>query len=76
MCAAAFRPDTMLAGPRRLPPASGRTQCASCGAVGVPKGTKGLRVREWECEPCGAVHDRDVSAARNILVSGQNSVLQ
>lgn len=50
--------------------------CSCCGAVGGPKGTKGLRVREWECETCGVVHDRDVNAARNILFSGQNAVLQ
>lgn len=50
--------------------------CSCCGAVGGPKGLKGLRVREWECETCDTIHDRDVNAARNILLSGQNSVLQ
>ncbi len=28
-----------------------------------------LHVREWECA-CGAVHDRDVSAAKNVLAVG------
>ncbi len=40
--------------------------CSACGAVsnGLP-----LNVREWECR-CGAVHDRDVNAARNIRAAG------
>ncbi|MEV5414545.1 zinc ribbon domain-containing protein, partial [Thermopolyspora sp. NPDC052614] len=29
-----------------------------------------LSVRAWSC-PCGAVHDRDVNAARNILAAGR-----
>ncbi|MFJ4681474.1 RNA-guided endonuclease InsQ/TnpB family protein [Kitasatospora sp. NPDC088783] len=40
--------------------------CSSCGArrTCLP-----LHVRTWECA-CGAVHDRDVNAARNILAAG------
>jgi putative transposase len=41
--------------------------CSVCGAIG---GAKPLHVREWTC-PCGAVHDRDVDAARNILAAGR-----
>ena len=40
--------------------------CSTCGRLveSLP-----LSVREWVC-PCGAVHDRDVNAARNILAAG------
>lgn len=41
--------------------------CAECGSLSGPKGQKGLRIRVWECSDCGASHDRDVNAARNIL---------
>lgn len=42
--------------------------CSVCGAQWP--GTKDLSVREWICPVCGAVHDRDVNAARNILNEG------
>ncbi|WP_425426793.1 zinc ribbon domain-containing protein [Thiothrix lacustris] len=29
-----------------------------------------LDVRSWKCPECGATHDRDVNAARNILAAG------
>lgn len=40
--------------------------CSACGRVAdkMP-----LTVREWSCL-CGAVHDRDVNAARNIMAAG------
>ena len=47
--------------------ASTRT-CSACRSrTGrVPRGLAGLSVRRWACERCGAVHDRDVNAARNL----------
>ena len=41
--------------------------CSDCGLIGGPKGLEGLAVRQWTCGGCGALHDRDVNAARNIL---------
>lgn len=40
--------------------------CSTCGrlAESMP-----LNVRQWTC-PCGAHHDRDINAARNILAAG------
>jgi putative transposase len=42
--------------------------CNACGAIDGPKP---LDVREWTCPGCGAVHDRDVNAAQNILALGR-----
>ena len=46
--------------------------CSCCGSIPAssPKGRAGLGIREWICSECGAVHDRDVNAARNILAAG------
>lgn len=49
--------------------------CSCCGAIGGPKGREGLEVREWVCSECGAVLDRDVNAALNILRLGHQSLL-
>ncbi|MEV4381963.1 RNA-guided endonuclease TnpB family protein [Streptosporangium sp. NPDC049644] len=40
--------------------------CSACGAIAQ---SMPLNVREWECA-CGATHDRDVNAAKNILAAG------
>jgi putative transposase len=45
--------------------------CSQCASIEGPKGLKGLGIREWTCG-CGAVHDRDTNAARNILARGHS----
>lgn len=42
-----------------------------CSACGRRDGPKPLSVREWTCGGCGAAHDRDVNAARNIRTEGR-----
>jgi putative transposase len=41
--------------------------CSACGTV---QESMPLTVRSWTC-PCGATHDRDVNAAKNILAAGR-----
>ncbi|MES2016109.1 MAG: transposase [Pseudomonadota bacterium] len=47
--------------------------CSCCGALpdSRPKGIADLGVREWTCSDCGAQHNRDLNAARNILRRGR-----
>ncbi|NJM75325.1 MAG: IS200/IS605 family element transposase accessory protein TnpB [Acaryochloridaceae cyanobacterium RU_4_10] len=42
-------------------------RCGHCGHV-VEK--LPLNIREWGCPQCGAHHDRDINAAKNILAAG------
>ena len=45
--------------------------CSCCGSRhDSPKGRAGLGIREWTCQQCGTLHDRDVNAAKNILALG------
>jgi IS605 OrfB family transposase len=52
--------------------------CSNCGALpdSRPKGIAGLGIREWQCSDCGAVHDRDVNAAINILRRGRATLAE
>jgi IS605 OrfB family transposase len=43
-----------------------------CSVCGHRDGPKPLKVRAWVCPECGAEHDRDVNAARNILAEGRS----
>jgi IS605 OrfB family transposase len=42
-----------------------------CSVCGVKDGPKPLTVREWTCQNCHTVHDRDVNAAINIRNEGR-----
>ena len=41
--------------------------CSSCGVI---QQSLPLSVREWTCESCGSVHDRDINAAKNLMALG------
>ena len=41
--------------------------CSSCGVI---QSSLPLNIRDWTCESCGAVHDRDVNAAKNLMALG------
>ena len=45
--------------------------CSACGAVNE---ALDLRERNWQCNDCGAVHDRDRNAAINIYRVGASSL--
>ena len=42
----------------------------TCSGCGHREGRKKLSIRVWQCLNCGALHDRDVNAAKNIRVAG------
>lgn len=41
--------------------------CCNCGAVTGPTGKENLSVREWICNECNTIHQRDLNSAFNIL---------
>src|ERR1700674_5269709 len=50
--------------------------CSVCNSRAGPKGRKNLGIRGWQCTVCGAIHDRNVNAAHNILVAGHRRLAE
>jgi putative transposase len=50
--------------------------CSECKSRTGPKGREGLGIRGWTCSACGAIHDRDVNAAQNILAAGHRRLAE
>jgi IS605 OrfB family transposase len=50
--------------------------CSVCNSRAGPKGRKDLGIRGWQCTVCGAIHDRDVNAAHNILAAGHRRLAE
>ena len=42
----------------------------TCHSCGVKADAMPLNIRSWQCKNCGARHDRDINAAKNILSEG------
>src|SRR6202795_2807694 len=50
--------------------------CSVCKSRAGPKGRKDLGIRGWQCIVCGAIHDRNVNAAHNILAAGHRRLAE
>lgn len=48
--------------------------CYNCGSK--DKGMKDLSKREYKCNKCGSVIDRDMNASINILMEGLNNIVK
>ena len=44
--------------------------CSSCGTI---QASLPLNVREWTCDACGSLHDRDINAAINLKALGTSA---
>ena len=51
--------------------------CSCCLKITAssPKGLQGLGIREWVCDFCSSIHDRDTNSAMNILRLGHQSLV-
>ena len=48
--------------------------CSACFALTGPQGVRGLKIRSWVCNICHAEHDRDINAARNMVLFSKDAV--
>jgi Putative transposase DNA-binding domain len=71
------RPGTRTSPMRRCPPGSPppSKRRNGHGSARCRRWCSSVNVREWTCGQCGAVHDRDVNAAKNILALGRRERL-
>lgn len=65
-----YKGDSAGSWVREVNEAYSTQECSCCHARTGPRGQAGLAVRQWACSGCGAEHDRDTNAARNILARG------
>ena len=65
-----YKGDSAGSWVREVNEAYSTQECSCCHARTGPKGVGGLAVRQWACSACGAEHDRDTNAAKNILARG------
>lgn len=50
--------------------------CSVCFERNGPSGLGGLSVREWICDTCKSLHNRDTNAAKNILRLGHQTLIK
>jgi putative transposase len=58
---------------RQLVKVDPRYTSQDCSDCGHRSGKKPLHIRKWICENCGAIHDRDINAAKNIQARSELS---
>jgi transposase len=54
-----------------VPSKNSTRTCSNCEALTGPTGWDMMTVRHWKCSGCGTKHDRDINAAVNTLILGQ-----
>lgn len=64
----------MLGGNCEIVSEAGTTfTCSKCDAETGPRGSEGLKIREWTCSECGTLHDRNGNSATLILRMGHHT---
>ena len=61
---------TARAGPHLIVTGRWYPSSKTCSACGHLLAELSLKTRHWRCPSCGTRHDRDISAAKNILAAG------